>query len=356
MSLRTVMLVGCLLLMSTVALAGEQIELEQVAVEITNRSILANVLKVNLSDPRVGVRVALGEDRVGGTEDLLHLAQRHGAVAASNGTFFNAYVEGSIKDPVGTVITGGELVYRGNTGTVFGITRDKRVRMEPVRFKIIGATDGSYKWPRNWYAYWINRTATSANHAGIYTPARGPRMGVAGGVSVIVQGGTVTGIDSGEQPIPEDGYVINFQGSEASLGERFAIGTTVEYRVTFADDKPLAGFWAEVAEALGVGPKLVTGGEISFSTESAKAEGFTEAKILSSSYGRSALGITAAGELLLVTTGAVTVAELAQLMQSLGAVEAMNMDGGASSGLVYQGKYITEPGRPISNALLIFVN
>lgn len=31
----------------------------------------------------------------------------------------------------------------------------------------------------------------------------------------------------------------------------------------------------------------------------------------------------------------------------------MNLDGGASSGLYYNGKYLTAPGRKISNALIV---
>jgi len=37
-------------------------------------------------------------------------------------------------------------------------------------------------------------------------------------------------------------------------------------------------------------------------------------------------------------------------MQKLGAYNAMNIDGGASSGLYYKGKLLTIPGRDLSNA------
>jgi len=54
----------------------------------------------------------------------------------------------------------------------------------------------------------------------------------------------------------------------------------------------------------------------------------------------------------LVTCSA-TVRQLADIMKALGAYDAMNLDGGASSGLWVQGKYLVQPGRSISNALLI---
>lgn len=65
------------------------------------------------------------------------------------------------------------------------------------------------------------------------------------------------------------------------------------------------------------------------------------------------MGITPEGRLLLVTTGAATIKQLARGMQRLGCREAMNLDGGASSGLWLEGRYLTQPGREISNALVI---
>ena len=39
--------------------------------------------------------------------------------------------------------------------------------------------------------------------------------------------------------------------------------------------------------------------------------------------------------------------------QELGAYDAMNLDGGASTGLWVNGKYLVSPGRQINNALLL---
>jgi hypothetical protein len=335
---------------------GEPVVSEVVEVKPGSRTIKANVVRVNLSDPRVRVGVGLASDRVGATEDLLALARRKGAIAAINGTFFNAYEKCPVKDPVGTIFTKGELVHKGNTGTVFGITGDKRGMMAPVRFKIVGGTDGSEKWPNNWYSYFINRAPTSANSVIIYTPWRGMTTGVGDGTSVVVKGGKVAFIGTGDQAIPDDGYVINFRGSEESLVSRFKVGIPVDYRIEMEDGTSVNGIWAKVEEGIGAGPRLIEDGRIVFDAESAKAEGFTEAKILSESYARSALGISQRGELLMVTVPGAKIAELAEVMKSLGAVEAMNLDGGASSGLVYRDNYITRTGRDISNALLVFVD
>ena len=105
-----------------------------------------------------------------------------------------------------------------------------------------------------------------------------------------------------------------------------------------------------VQEAFQVGPRLVTNGVI---TVDPVAEGFSSHKILSSPGARSAIGILPNRQLVFVTTAGATVQQLASVMKQLGAVDAMNSDGGASSGLYVNGSYITTPGRNIAVALLV---
>ncbi|WP_232841423.1 phosphodiester glycosidase family protein [Caldicellulosiruptor acetigenus] len=104
-----------------------------------------------------------------------------------------------------------------------------------------------------------------------------------------------------------------------------------------------------MAEAVGTGPTLVKNSKVSVDP---KGEGFTEPKILSWSGARSAIGVTKQGDILLVTVSSATVYTLARIMKDLGAYNAMNLDGGTSSGLYFKGSYLTKPGRRLSNALV----
>ena len=101
---------------------------------------------------------------------------------------------------------------------------------------------------------------------------------------------------------------------------------------------------------LQAGPRLLTNGKV---TLDVVKEGFKDPKILTGGGARSALGLTRDHKLILVTTGGATIPQLAEIMKQAGAYQAMNLDGGASSGLYYNGKYITTPGRKISNAIVI---
>ncbi|MCM3700188.1 phosphodiester glycosidase family protein [Paenibacillus macerans] len=102
--------------------------------------------------------------------------------------------------------------------------------------------------------------------------------------------------------------------------------------------------------ALQAGPRLVVNGKVALDV---KAEGFKDPKILTGGGARSALGLTRDHKLILLTTGGATIPQLAEIMKQAGAYQAMNLDGGASSGLYYNGKYLTTPGRKISNALIV---
>ncbi|MGB9887101.1 MAG: phosphodiester glycosidase family protein, partial [Moorellales bacterium] len=56
------------------------------------------------------------------------------------------------------------------------------------------------------------------------------------------------------------------------------------------------------------------------------------------------VGVKPDGTLLLVNLGGATIREAAQAMKALGARDAVNLDGGASSGLWFAGKYVAKPG------------
>lgn len=101
---------------------------------------------------------------------------------------------------------------------------------------------------------------------------------------------------------------------------------------------------------ISAGPTLMKGGKV---TVNPQAEKMNDPKITKLSGQRSFIGYTKDKKLVMGTVPNVTVAQLAQICKALGLEAAMNMDGGASSGLYYNGKYLTKPGRLLSNALVI---
>jgi hypothetical protein len=117
------------------------------------------------------------------------------------------------------------------------------------------------------------------------------------------------------------------------VGQRFELRTQVVRRV----DEPCGGTtavapgWAGVSEAQGGNYFTLRGGRIAAPSRTTYASG-------SQRHPRTGLGITADGRVLMVTvdgrrtaSAGVTLAEMGQLMRSLGAVHAFNLDGGGST-------------------------
>ncbi|MCQ6559656.1 phosphodiester glycosidase family protein [Paenibacillus mendelii] len=294
------------------------------------------------------VTAGLAERRVGATAYLSSIAAAYQADVAINGTFFEAY--GGPPDPYGTVISDGMAEHIGNTGTTIGFQWDGSVLMDTLRLLIDGKTAGK-TGSVSWYAYFMNRTpAAGATTATLFTPKRGERIGFAASKAVVVSKGVVTRIAAGENVvIPKDGFVLVFQGKEQGQAARFQIGSVVSYvlKMTNMDGKKVD--WSQVHTAIGAGPRLVKDGKV---TLNAAAEGFKDEKILKSAGARSGIALRKDGSIVLATVSGATMQQWAQLMVSLGAYQAMNLDGGASSGLWFKGKTVTSPGRQLSNALL----
>jgi hypothetical protein len=296
----------------------------------------------------VRVQVGLGRGRPGHVEALDAIARRYHALAAIDGGDYEAYGSAAIRNPNHTLITGGGIMFKGDVGDVLWFDGDGRAAIDRIPLKIEGSLDGSWSWPNNWYAYWINRYPSgTAETVTIFTPAWGERTGLSGGPQIQVADGVVTAIQTSSTIIPRHGYVIYFRG-EAKAAAHFAVGRRAGFRIVRGDGLPLGDF-AFAREAIGCGPRLVTGGRV---TVDPAAEGFRDPKILRASTARSAVGLTRDGTMILATSSGTT-REMADVMIGLGAYDAMAFDGGASTGLWLRGRYLTPPGRELNNALLI---
>lgn len=337
----------CMLVLAAVCSAACAYSTQHVSVPVNGRTLSLHVARLPLNEYRV--RVGLAHGGVGSVESLASIAARYGAVAAINGCFFEAYTSSPTKAPNHHVIAAGELVHLGNVGTTLGFSANGDYRMERVRLTIRGGLDGTTTWPGNWYAYVVNRPIQRSSSAAVYTSAWAEARTPGNGTSVLVRNGRVESVARGSMPRPADGFVLVLTGEEQRMmADRFRVGRQVSSALaTEASDHR---FWETVTEALGAGPRLVADGQLSVNPE---AEGFSDPKILSASCRRSAVGITRDRALLLVTCESATIRQLAQAMLALGAHDAMNLDGGASSGLWADGRYLTSPGRNISNALVV---
>jgi|GEM_PF-3578782 len=307
------------------------------------------VIRANLRSPRVKAKAVFSPSGMGYTSSLPEMLPA-GTVAAINGTYFNAYNKQAIQDLYGTLITGGQVAhFVGSPRPAIGIWPDGRARIAPFQARVQGSTNGKTAWPNGWYAYGVNHVGTDfgPNWVSIMTPARGGSTGMDSGLNVVVRNGRVVEQRQGAVPIPSDGYLINLGGvEESNFRETLKVGNTVNWQIEWPRG------WESPLELIQAGPLLLQQGQaaVDFARDQ-----FTEAKITEWVGNRSAVGLTPDGTLLLVLADSVRVVDLAPMLLDLGAAEAMCMDSGASSALWYQGQFLWEPGRPLTNSLAIIV-
>jgi hypothetical protein len=297
-----------------------------------------NLVFVNMNNRNVELRPVLAQDRVGRNEDLAAMARRVGATAAVNGTYFNAYDENDLM-PHGTLEINHRYYHLGSDAAV-GIKDSNIVEIGQFTPVVNGSTNGSYVWPNWWYAWAINH-AYSDDGIVIFTPAYKDGYTPPGSTCVIVQNGLVTGIESGSAAIPSDGYVIWYGLNNSENSSQFSYGTRVDYQITYKNNL------GDFKSSIGNYPLLLDNGAV--------AVGQVDDQKLTIGAPRSFAGVTRDNIFVMGTVDSANIWELAEVAKNLGLSDALNLDGGASSGLYYNGEYISEPGRLLSNCLAVIV-
>lgn len=109
--------------------------------------------------------------------------------------------------------------------------------------------------------------------------------------------------------------------------------------------------WEGYDTVLCAGPTLVVGGAMRLSP---RDQGFRDPALFGAKR-RTAVGVTAGNKLLLVAVDKpVQLRTLAKIMIHLGAVDAVDLDGGSSTALHYNGRTVSRPGRSLTNLLVVY--
>ena len=325
-----------------------------------------NVLEL---DPGV-VGGVLSNGRIAGRERVSTMARRSGAVAGVNGGYF-----GPSGDPVGVLAIDGQLLsepvdgrsallvgtggatvaplrFRGSV-TINGVTRlidglDRTRGLVPA----CGGRGGDLPTVRPNAAL----TCTDASELVLLSPSYGARPPREGGVEAVLRDGMVARVRGpGTGPVPRDGLLLTGTGDAARFLRNAALPRSraeVELRLS-ASGQPLD--LAQQTLMVGGGPRLLRGGRVSVT---AKAEGFAPPQapaffgtFVAARQPRTLAGVRTDGTVLLVTvdgrrpgwSAGMTLPEAARLMQSLGAHDALNLDGGGSSTMTVRGEVVNRP-------------
>lgn len=160
--------------------------------------------------------------------------------------------------------------------------------------------------------------------------------------------GAILAINGDYYGAQERGYVLRngvlYRASAQSGTDALVIGADGNFRIitegeTSADTLVREGAW----QVLTFGPALINDGQVTVSSSDEVGRAMT-------SNPRTAIGQISEGHYLLVVSDGRTkestglsLRQLAELMQSLGAQTAYNLDGGGSSTMVFQGRVVNNP-------------
>ena len=321
-------------------------ETRQVSISGGTRSI--QLVWADLNNPNIRIQNAIANGQLLNAAPLRSIAEsvrqpEHGELAAVNGAFFDPAGPGYGGSNVyyGIIMNGGQNIKIGGNETVMGFDANNNVRMgQPgPSVKIHREGAGQFELPLDMWAF--NHTFNNSEERVLYTSAYGATTPPATRISVVVRNGVVTQILSGPGPIHSDGFTLASNGASFI----YTVGDRLSYSVTYADPS-----WAQYPVMVAGGPIIVENGRIRTDYQE---QGYWDPKIHSNAAARSFIGVTADKMLFVGTVGNATVAQTAEIALSLGAVNAMNLDGGASSSLYFGGRYLTSPGRDLVTAIVI---
>lgn len=324
---------------------------------------LINVLRIDLAKSQLRIVRALDEGV--GMETVSSLAARHRAVAAINGGYFRT--TGTYRgESLGSLVLGGQLLSEShnNRAAVGFITLSKTGEVIFGHLKSSGELRiGAAKHD----VQGVNRPV-SLNEMLIFTPEfHRTTLTNPDGIEVIVRRNQVVAIEDlkGSSQIPADGFVISAAGSARDwIKKHVRKGLSARFSWRLSPIEPDAhNLWRTAGSVLGGGPQLVKHGKVAITN---LEENITNA-FVTDRHPRTAIAKLNSGKLLLVTVDGrqpnasvgMSLPMLAELLLELGAVDALNLDGGGSTTMVVRHKVVNRPSdqsgeRPVSDAILVF--
>ncbi|MEW6201076.1 MAG: phosphodiester glycosidase family protein [bacterium] len=321
------------------------------AVEMHDWGILTyHIVEVDLR--RGGYRVGMetAEGALGALETLSSVMKRTGALLGVNGGYFDM----KTGMPIDMLISEGVPLtlpdrYRG----FLGIGADGSVNfLHPTAGMNLDCGGGE-----SLYVHSLNR-APDAMERAVFTAAYGANERPDGKrTEYVVRGGVVREVRAAGGAIPADGFVLSVnEGAVYCGGGQVRAGSALKQVFTSYPD--LSG----IRYGFSAGPMLVENGNARHGI----IEDFSmQSKIVSERNPRTAIGLNNDNNLFIIVvegrsvwSAGLYLDELAELMAANGVRTGMNLDGGGSSEIIFNGRILNRLSegkeRPINNAVLIF--
>lgn len=351
------------------------VEYAEMTRTIDSQPVRMNLLRLDLAKVRMDV-VHAGDAAIG-TETTSSIAKRKSAIAAINAGFFRLDNSTFAGDPAGVFQIDGKLLSEANNERIALLIDNNAATAKNSR---LTGTRVSMAHLKTYAEFWsqeqkynisgIDRQRKE-NDAVLYTPEFGPQTPVneAGGIEVVIQDKRVKSIleTNGGTKIPPNGYVLSAAGfKKRELSMMTTAGKEALIIIGSYDDTGSARTtgrmaFIETEDIVGGVPQLIKDGKIDITWEAEKTtKAFVETR-----HPRTAVAKLRDGKFLMITvdgrsesSGGISLYDLAKLLLELGAIDAMNLDGGGSTTMYLEGKVVNHPSdkegeRKVSDAIIV---
>ena len=312
------------------------------------------VIDYNIKRDNLSLKPVLAQGVVPGREDLSDLIKKHSALAGVNGGYF--HYSGR---PLGLLYINGKLVSEPlyNRSALL-INKDKELSFARVDWEGEVITESPAKKIK---LDGVNRELNQGEIV-LFNHFYGTKMPVlpADHYDIVVRDDKILGVENEagvQTPIPPDGFVLRVPALRTEIKNLIPElkGTKITLNYNFKPNFKEKN----ILHAVGGGPRLLKDGKIDINGQQ---ENFKN-DILNGRAPRTAVALTEDNHLLLLTIDGrqadlsvgMTLEELAQTLKDLGAVEAINLDGGGSARMVIRGFTMSNPSekRLISNGVIV---
>jgi exopolysaccharide biosynthesis protein len=352
------------------------VEYAQVTREFSGEMVKMNLLRLDLTKVRLDVVHA--NDMAIGTETVSSMAKRHSAFAAINGGFFRD--DGSVwtGDPAGVLQIDRKLLSESDRGRVALGIRNGRLRTTtnisrgPTPLGLTGFEGRDVRKQKvGWPVSGLNREPKQ-DELVVFTGEFDRTITTSfGAITVKANNSLVTELRDrgGEISLSPNELVVVANGKatdqlkKLSVGDQIHVGVTAtpsQFRHPRSDQggNEMLLYYEDVVGGV---PQLIKNGRVEITWEQEK----TNLKFVGTRHPRTAVAKLRDGKFLMVivdgrseSSGGISLFDLADYMLTLGATNAMNLDGGGSTTMYLDGKVVNDPSDPtgerkVSDAILV---
>jgi len=287
-----------------------------------------NVLRIDLTDPNTEIRGLINPNGVPGRDKVSSMVEKHNAVAAINGDFFNY---SPLPSALGTLINNGEMISspieKAYALPTFFINFLNKAQIDYMDRNMVALNKTSGK---SLNINTINKVTKEFDTLTLLNKHWGP-MSIGTKfhndlIEVIVENNIVIDVRIGMEPvpIPKDGYVLAVRGDRNQGLHNFKIGDLVDLNISTTPDIN------DIKFAIGGGSIILKNGELSLTDINNQGN-----------QPRTGLGINKDGsQIILVTIDGkdtsfkgVSQEMFGAILRNLGAYNALNLDGGGSTSM-----------------------